>query len=279
MTSKSQRVWFITGASQGLGLEIARAALHCGDRVVATSRNTEQAAASIGGDSDQLLVVPMDLGSESGVQSAVDAALAWAGRIDVLVNNAGYGLIGAVEEVSDDEVRAIFEVNVFGLLRVTRAVLPHMRAQRNGHVINLSSMAGLSGNTGYGIYNATKFAVEGLSEALALDAGGLGIRVTVVEPGPFRTNFLGGSIAVASNEIADYAETAGETRAARAPRHGNQPGDPVRAADAIVQVVDAEHPPLHLLLGAIAYERTENKLDALRKDMDTWRAVSDSTDH
>jgi len=181
---------------------------------------------------------------------------------------------GAVEEASDAEVARVHELNVFGLLRVTRAVLPHFRERRSGHVVNLSSIGGLVGLPGFGIYNATKFAVEGLSEALATEVAPLGIGVTIVEPGPFRTDFLASSLAVTDKTLADYADTAGKTRAGATERNGNQPGDPVRAAEAIIQAVTSEHPPLHLLLGRFAYERATAKLETLRKEFEAWRDVT-----
>jgi NAD(P)-dependent dehydrogenase (short-subunit alcohol dehydrogenase family) len=216
----------------------------------------------------------MDLRSPGQISNAVQSALSHFGRIDVLVNNAGHGFIGAVEEASDDEIASVFETNVSGLIRVTRAVLPHFRAQRSGHVVNLSSISGLVGVPGFGIYNATKFAVEGLSEALALEAAPLGIRVTIVEPGPFRTDFLGGSLSLARRILTDYDQTSGHTRATVTERNGNQPGDPVRGAQAIVEAVTSENPPLHLLLGRFAYERATAKLENLRKEFESWREVT-----
>jgi NAD(P)-dependent dehydrogenase (short-subunit alcohol dehydrogenase family) len=183
-----------------------------------------------------------------------------------------------VEEASDAEIASVYETNVFGLLRVTHAVLPHFRERRSGHVVNLSSIGGLIGIPGFGIYNSTKFAVEGLSEALAAEVAPLGIRVTIVEPGPFRTNFLAGSLVLTGRTLADYDQTAGRTRAGAMERNGNQPGDPVRAAEAIIQAVTSENPPLHLLLGKFAYEHATAKLDNLRKEFETWREVALSCD-
>ena len=275
----NHRVWFITGTSQGFGHELVRAALGRGDRVVATSRSPQKVMAAFPQAADRLLAMPMDLAQPDEIAAVVEAAVARFDRIDVLVNNAGFGIIGAVEEASDAEINHVFEINVFGLLRATRAVLPVMRAQRSGHVVNLSSIGGLVGFAGFGIYNATKFAVEGLSEALAKELTPLGIHVTLVEPGPYRTDFLGGSLSVAQTELADYAPTAGQIRSARSTRHGAQAGDPVRAADAIVAAVTSDRPPLHLLLGAYAYQMAEQKLAALRADMDQWRELALSTDY
>ena len=275
-TSSPSRVWFITGTSQGFGLELVRVALHRGDTVVATSRRPDDVAATFpeAAASGKLLAVPLDLRDEKQIAQTVDAAAAKFGRLDVLVNNAGYGLYAAVEEATDDEIKALYEVNVFGLLRVTRAVLPHMRKQRSGHVVNLSSMGGLVGFTGAGIYCSTKFAVEGLSATLAMEVAPLGIRVTVVEPGPFRTDFLGDSIAKTEKAIADYAETAGKARAAVAARHGHQPGDPAAAAEAIVQAVLAEKPPLHLVLGKFAYDHAVKHLADMGAELEAWRETT-----
>jgi len=283
MTSPSDThlVWFITGTSQGFGRELVRAALERGDSVIATSRNPRAVSAAFlksAAAADHLLAVPMDLRISEQISLAVEQALARFGRIDILVNNAGYGLTGAVEEVSDMEIADIYATNVFGLLRVTRAVLPHLRKQHSGHIVNLSSIGGLTGMPGWGIYNSTKFAVEGLSEALAAELAPLGIGVTVVEPGPFRTEFLGGSLVKAANTLPDYEATAGKTRANAAERDGKQQGDPALAADVIVQAVTSPHPPLHLLLGKFAYDRFDQKLDAWRDEMEAWRERSLGTD-
>jgi NAD(P)-dependent dehydrogenase (short-subunit alcohol dehydrogenase family) len=276
--STSHRVWFITGTSQGFGRELLRAALQRGDSVVATSRNPQSVCAAFSKAADRLLAASMDLRDPAQISSTVTNALARFGRIDVLVNNAGYGVTGAVEEASEKEIAAVYETNVFGLLRVVRAVLPHMRRQRSGHIVNLSSIGGLTGMPGWGIYNSTKFAVEGLSEALAAELAPLGIGVTIVEPGPFRTEFLGGSLVRAANTLPDYEATAGKTRASARERNGKRQGDPVAAADAIVQAVTSPDPPLHLLLGKFAYDRFKQKLDAFRNEMEAWRDLGLGTD-
>jgi len=280
MTSQSgnQCVWFITGTSQGFGRELVRAALERGDSVVATSRNPHAVAGGFPKAAGKLLAVAMDLRDVAQITNVVKEAVARFGRIDILVNNAGYGITGAVEEASENEISAVYETNVFGLLRVTRAVLPQMRKQRRGHIVNLSSIGGLTGLPGWGIYNSTKFAVEGLSEALAAELAPLGIGVTIVEPGPFRTDFLGGSLAKTANTLPDYAATAGKTRTSADERNGKQQGDPAAAADAIVQAVTSPNPPLHLLLGKFAYERFHQKLSELRNEMDAWREVGLGTD-
>jgi NAD(P)-dependent dehydrogenase (short-subunit alcohol dehydrogenase family) len=272
------RVWFITGTSQGFGRELVRAALQRGDSVIATSRQPQAVSAAFPKAAEGLLTASMDLREPAQISSVVNNAVARFGRIDVLINNAGYGVTGAVEEASEKEISALYETNVFGLLRVTRAVLPHMRKQRSGHIVNLSSIGGLTGLPGWGIYNSTKFAVEGLSEALAAELAPLGIGVTIVEPGPFRTEFLGGSLVKTANTLPDYEATAGKTRTSAVERNGRQQGDPASAADAIVQAVTSPHPPLHLLLGKFAYDRFNQKLDELRNEMAAWREVALGTD-
>jgi NAD(P)-dependent dehydrogenase (short-subunit alcohol dehydrogenase family) len=276
--SHADRVWFITGTSQGFGRELVRAALQRGDSVVATSRSPQSVAAAFQKAADRLLALSMDLGDPAQISSVVERGIARFGRIDIVVNNAGFGVTGAVEEASEKEIAAVYETNVFGLLRVTRAVLPQMRKQRSGHIVNLSSIGGLTGLPGWGIYNSTKFAVEGLSEALADELAPLGIGVTIVEPGPFRTEFLGGSLVKTANTLPDYAATAGKTRTSALERNGKQQGDPAAAADAIVRAVMSPHPPVHLLLGKFAYDRFNQKLEALRHEMETWRELGLSTD-
>jgi NAD(P)-dependent dehydrogenase (short-subunit alcohol dehydrogenase family) len=272
-------VWFVTGTSQGFGQEIVRVALSRGDYVTATSRNPKKVAEMFESTSDRLLAISLDLRDDQQIKGAVAAAAKRFGRIDVIVNNAGHGLLGAIEEAQDVEIASVFETNVFGLLRVTRAALPFLREQRSGHVVNLSSIGGLVGLPGWGIYNATKFAVEGISEALAAELAPLGIGVTAVEPGPFRTDFLGGSLATAAGTIPDYDQTAGSTRIYRDSNNGVQAGDPRRAAEAIVNAVVTKTAPLHLLLGKVAYDRATKKLEALRDGFETWRDITLSTDY
>ncbi len=271
-------VWFITGTSQGFGRELVRAALARGDSVIATSRNPQSVTSAFPDAGNKLFAVSLDFRDEKNISSVVEQSVAKFGRIDVLVNNAGHGLTGAVEEASDAEILSVYETNVFGLIRLTRAILPHLRKQRSGHIVNLSSIGGLVGLPGWGIYNSTKFAVEGLSEALAVEVAPLGIGVTIVEPGPFRTDFLGGSLAATAKVLPDYKETAGQTRTATSQRNGKQPGDPALAADAIVQAVTSPKPPLHLLLGSFAYERFQTKLAAFKQEMETWREVTVGSD-
>jgi NAD(P)-dependent dehydrogenase (short-subunit alcohol dehydrogenase family) len=273
-----KRVWMITGTSQGFGRELVRAALDRGDRVVATSRDPQKVEAAFPESAEHLIAATMDLRDDKQIAGVIDAAVKRFGQIDVLINNAGHGLLGAVEEATETEIRNVFETNVFGLIRVTQAILPQMRKQRSGHIVNLSSIGGLIGIPGWGMYNATKFAVEGISEALSYELKPLGIGVTIVEPGPFRTDFLGGSLTFVESRIADYDDTAGKTRSYQKENDGAQAGDPVRGALAIVDAVTSEHPPLRLLLGAVALARATAKIEALRKEFEIWRDMTLATD-
>ncbi|MDI1442672.1 oxidoreductase [Polyangium sp. 6x1] len=278
MAKQAKRVWFITGASRGIGAEITSAALAAGDDVVATARDPQRITERFG-SSEALLPVALDVTSESSVALAVEAALARFGRIDVLVNNAGYGLIGAVEETSAEDVRRLYETNVFGLLSITRAVLPALRKQRSGHIMNLSSVGGYRSGPGFGVYCSTKFAVEGISEALHAELAPLGIAVTVLEPGYFRTEFLEAKSVVETNAaIADYADTAGKVRALAKSVSLQQPGDPARLARAVVDLSRAENPPLRLPLGSDTVAAIEAKNAFVTKELDAWRDVAISTD-
>jgi len=267
-------VWLITGCSTGLGRELTRMVLEHGYRAIVTAREPATIQDLVEGRDDQALALQLDVTDPADVEGAVRAAETRFGRIDVLVNNAGIGYFGAIEESEEAEVRRMFEVNVHGLSRMTRAVLPGMRTRRRGHIVNMSSVGGLRGSPGLGYYNATKFAVVGFSEALALEVEPLGIRVTIVEPSGFRTDWAGRSAREAPNEIPDYAATAGaNTRSLRA-WSGKQPGDPVRAARAIVQAVASANPPLHLLLGRAALTRATEKLDLMRQDFQAWEETT-----
>jgi NAD(P)-dependent dehydrogenase (short-subunit alcohol dehydrogenase family) len=273
-------VWFITGSSRGFGLEITRAALVAGHQVVATARNTETVRARFPDAGDALLTVALDVTDPQSIQAAVDAAVERFGRIDVLVNNAGTGLLAAVEESDDVAVRAVYETNVFGPLAVQRAALPVLRRQRAGHVINISSIVGFATAPGWGIYASTKFAVEGFTETLRIELAPLGIHVTLVEPGFFRTDFLDpASLHTGPDIIDDYAPTAGAMRAAAASLNHAQPGDPAKAARAIIEIAAAPEPPLRLPLGADTLQAFDAKLDTFRKEMDAWRHVALATDH
>ena len=272
-------VWFITGASRGFGLEITKVALERGDSVVATARNPQSVIDALPDAGARLLAVELDVHRPAQITAAVDAAIAKFGRIDVLINNAGRGLLGAVEEASDAAARAVYDTNVFGTLNVLRAVLPTMRDQRGGRIINLSSIGGFTGSAGWGIYNSTKFAVEGISEALAKEVAPLGILVTIVEPGYFRTDFLdGSSLHTEATVIADYAETAGAMRRKAGELNHEQPGDPVRAVEAIMTIAESVEPPLRIQLGSDAFASVADKLAAVGAEQRRWRDLAVSTD-
>jgi NADP-dependent 3-hydroxy acid dehydrogenase YdfG len=278
MAQSPQRVWFITGASTGFGRLLAEQTLRAGHKVVATARKPEQIANLSHDYADRCLVLPLDVTNQTQVNSAVTETLAKFGRVDVLVNNAGYGVAGAIEEVSAAEFLPMFETNIFGLLRVTRAFLPQFRKQHSGHILNLSSIGGVVAGPGIGFYNATKFAVEGISEALAAELAPLGIRVTIIEPGPFRTDFLGRSGVVAKTRIPDYDSTAGNMRKYFAESDGKQRGDPLRAVEAMMQVVESPEPPLRLLLGVSALQRLRAKFDNWQKEIAAWEQVTVGAD-
>ena len=270
------RVWFITGASRGLGAAIADQALRRGDRVVATARRPETIRS--GDHSERLLRVGVDVTSEPDARRAVTAAMDRFGRIDVLVNNAGTSLVGAVEEASATEVETVFATNLYGVLNVARAVLPGMRAQRSGSVVNIGSMGGFAQTPGWGVYGATKFALEGISEAMAGELAPLGVHVMIVEPGSFRTDFLdAGSLQETGARIDDYAATVDPVRAATSARNGSQINDPMKGAAAIVEAVTAAHPPTRLQLGPDAVASVERKLAHVHQELQTWRTVSEST--
>jgi NADP-dependent 3-hydroxy acid dehydrogenase YdfG len=279
MDNASKKVWLVTGASTGFGRELVDYLLAKGEQVVATARKVE-ALQELGTRYPKTaLVAAMDVTDQKQVDVAVGAAVTWFGRVDVLVNNAGYGMVGAVEESAEEEFRPMFEANVFGLIRVTQAVLPQMREQGSGHIVNLSSIGGLVATPGFGLYNATKFAVEGLSEALAQEVKPLGISVTIVEPGPFRTKFLGKAGGEAKRRIPEYDQTSGKMRTYFTEQDGKQPGDPQKAVDAIVKAVEAAHPPLHLLLGASTIPRVKAKIEALQKDLAAWESTTLGADY
>jgi NADP-dependent 3-hydroxy acid dehydrogenase YdfG len=274
VSAVKDRTWFITGASTGFGRVLAEEVLKAGGKVVATARNLDKVADFETRYPKRAKALALDVTNPGEVDSAATQALAQFGRVDVLVNNAGYGLAGAVEEVSEAEYMPMFETNVFGLLRVTRAFLPHLRKQRSGHILNLSSIGGVVASPGMGYYNATKFAVEGISEALAAEVAPLGIRVTIIEPGPFRTDFLGRSGVVAKTRIADYDATAGNMRKYFAENDGKQKGDPLRAVHAMMHVVESPNPPLRLPLGASALQRLRSKLANWEKEIAAWEQVT-----
>jgi NADP-dependent 3-hydroxy acid dehydrogenase YdfG len=276
--SQTGKVWFITGASTGFGRLLAEEVLKAGGKVVATARKLDKVADLEAKYPQTAKALALDVTNADQVDSAVTEALAKFGRVDVLVNNAGYGVAGAIEEVSEAEFMPMFETNVFGLLRVTRAFLSQLRKQRSGHILNLSSIGGVVAGPGIGFYNATKFAVEGISESLAAELAPLGVRVTIIEPGPFRTDFLGRSGVLAETRIADYDATAGNMRKYFAENDGKQRGDPLRAVQAMIQVVESPEPPLRLLLGVSALQRLRGKLGNWEQEIAAWEQVTVGAD-
>lgn len=276
---KTQKVLFITGASSGFGFEIAKAALENGDKVIATVRSKPEDLAIKLNKNPNLLITIMEVGNEEQVQEAVAEGLLAFGKIDVLINNAGFGIITAIEEATDAEVKQQYETNVFGLLNVTRAVLPHMRGNRAGHIINFSSLFGFDAIPGWALYGSTKYAVEGLSKGLAVELEPLGIKVTAVEPGLFRTAFLSaGSFGVSKNVIDDYQDTVGPMRSAGDTLHGRQPGDPEKLARVVVDLAHSENPPVQLPIGKDSismFRKSAGKTTAIIKE---WESVSGNTD-
>lgn len=276
MTDRT-KTWFITGISRGFGLALTEALLARGDSVIGTTRNGSPDIAHEAGRFD---VLTLDVTDAQAVKHAVAEAFRLHDRIDVFVNNAGYGLLSSVEEATEDEIKHVFDVNFHGTRRVIQAALPRLRAQRSGHIVNITSMAAVAPNPGSGYYSAAKMAVEGMSQALAREVGPLGIRVTLVEPSAFRTDFLSEhSIRRSASRIQDYAATAGAARERLAAMAGKQPGDPVRAAAAIIQAVDSPRPPLHLVLGSDAYRRTREMLDSFSAELEAWKAVAVGADY
>jgi NAD(P)-dependent dehydrogenase (short-subunit alcohol dehydrogenase family) len=277
---KTQKTWFITGAGRGFGLNITEAVLNSGDNVVATVRNNPEDLAVKFGNNPNLLVVVLDTTNEEQAIAAAASGIAKFGKIDVLVNNAGYGLLSAVEEATSKEVFNNFNVNVFGVLNTTRAILPYMREKRSGHIINISSIGGLSAYFGWGVYGATKFAIEGITEGLAMELAPLGIHATVVAPGFFRTNFLDQSSLVRSeNIIEDYNETVGEMRKFATTANKKQPGDPIKLAAAFLKLAASEKPPVHLPLGSDTLERFRFKTKNFEEDITNWYDTIVGTDH
>ena len=278
MMNRTDPVWLITGCSTGFGRELAKLVLERGWRAVVTARHPDQVTDIAKGHGERALVLPLDVMSHAQVRHAVDEAVRQFGRIDVLVNNAGYGYLAAIEEGEDDAVRAMFETNVFGLIDMTKAVLPVMRGQGDGLIVNVSSIGGLTSFAATGYYHGTKYAVEGISESLATELKPLGIGVLIVEPGSFRTNWAGPSIKQSATRIDAYSSTAGERRKQTAERSGNQAGDPVRAAQAIIDAALSDTPPLRLVLGTAALDLARKKLEFMRGDFDAWESTSIGSD-
>lgn len=266
------RVWLITGCSSGFGKELAQAAIEAGYKVVVTARNRNAVAGLVGRNTERVLALELDVTNPEQIGQAVQAAIAKFGRIDVLVNNAGVGYFSSIEEAVEAETRKMFEINFWGLTKMTSAVLPYMRAQRSGHIINVSSIGGLVAYPGVGYYNASKFAVEGISESLSKEAAPFNIHVTIIEPSNFRTDWSGRSAARTSSAIQEYEELIspfvnGET-------HGNEPGDPKKAAAAIIDVAESQEPPLRLLLGADAYHFAVEKYAATLKNFENQKDIA-----
>jgi NAD(P)-dependent dehydrogenase (short-subunit alcohol dehydrogenase family) len=281
MTISSKKIWFVTGASKGLGLLLVQQLLAQGYAVAATSRNAEELRRAVGaGTPETFLPLQVTLTEEASVAQAIQATVAAFGRIDVVVNNAGYGLIGSLEELSDAETRQNFDVNVFGLLNVLRQATPQLRAQQSGLVYNISSIGGFSGGfPGFGVYCATKFAVAGLTESYAAEVARFGIKATVVLPGYFRTEFLSaGSVGTPQQPIDAYQEVRDTQAAHQQDINGQQPGDPAKAVALLIEVSEVEQPPLMLFLGADAYQVAAQKIAAVQQDMQQWQAQATATD-
>ncbi|WP_342645979.1 oxidoreductase [Mucilaginibacter sp. CSA2-8R] len=272
------KVWFITGCSTGFGRELAKEVLAQGYRAAIASRNTDDVKDIVDAYPDNAIAVKLDVTKADEISAAVELIQNRFGQIDVLVNNAGIGYFGAIEESEEEEVRRMFEINFFGLANVTKAVLPVLRKQRSGHILNIASIGGLVGFPAVGFYNATKFAVDGFSESLAKEVAPLGIKVTVIAPSGFRTDWAGRSANNSKIVIDDYKETAGANKDNIRGYSGNQPGDPVRAAKAMIKAVESDNPPLRLLLGEAALKGARNKLDVLKKDFDAWEETTVGAD-
>jgi NAD(P)-dependent dehydrogenase (short-subunit alcohol dehydrogenase family) len=275
---QTDRVWFVTGASSGFGRAISQAVVDRGHRLVAATRTRGAAQELVDQHPDRSLAIALDVTNAAASRAAFSEAIARFGRVDVVVNNAGYGHVGAVEELTDAELRQQLEVNLFGVINVTRAALPHLRRQRSGHFVQMSSLNGVEGLAGGGYYAASKFAIEGLSESLADEVTPLGIHVTIVEPGPHRTRFASERSAPRARPISDYADSVGKTREIVSQLDGNQPGDPVRAADAILRAVESDDPPLRLPLGQMALDNIRARLAAQLQELEAWAELSAGSD-
>lgn len=273
------RVWLITGCSSGFGLALVTSLLSRGQRVIATARQPDSLAELAARYPEMCRVLPLDVADAAQVKGAMaEAADAW-GRLDVIVNNAGYGLVGAFEELGAEQIARNFSVNFFGALEVIRAALPILRAQGSGHIVNISAAAVISNYAGFSIYGATKWALEGVSESLAAELKPLGIKVTIVQPGPFRTGFIARSLKRAASRIADYDRTSGKFLRILESMDGKQPGDPARAADAIIAAVESAMPPLRLVLGKYANDKARKKFAEAEKERAAWEHVGLSTDY
>lgn len=276
---ETKKVWFVTGASKGLGLALVKKLLEQGYRVVATSRTLQSLHSEIGEQSEHFLPLEVSLTDPENVKSAIGKSIEYFGQLDVMVNNAGYGQIGTLEELSDEEARANFDINVFGTLNVIRNAMPYLRKQRSGHIFNISSIGGYSGNfPGWGIYCATKFAVAGLTESLAEEIKDFGVKATVVYPGYFRTDFLSKeSVRTPENVIEEYEAARNSEQAHLDEINGNQPNDPEKGAEAIIKISEEQYPPVHFLLGSGAAEALDKKFEMMKGEADKWESLTLST--
>lgn len=275
----TKKVWLVTGASKGLGLSLVKKLLKEGFRVIATSRNKYTLIQELGDVSDLFLPIEVNLSDNEDVKNAIATSIAHFGKLDVIVNNAGFGQIGTLEELTDEEARSSFDINVFGSLNIIRNAMPYLRQHKSGHIFNIASIGGFSGGfAGWGIYCATKFAVAGLTESLAEEVKGFGIKATVVYPGYFRTDFLAkGSVQTAQHTIAAYEAARQSEQAHLNDIDGHQPNDPDKAADALIDISQSENPPVHLFLGSDAYDIVYKKIDMLTNDVEQWKSYTLST--
>jgi NAD(P)-dependent dehydrogenase (short-subunit alcohol dehydrogenase family) len=274
MNKSAPKVWFVTGCSKGFGYIFSELLARAGEHVFATARNVETLEPLRRAFPEQIHTAKLDIASKEDIDRAVQVAIDTYGHIDVLLNNAGFGVIGAIEAITDEQTRDIFNTNFFGTLNVTRAVLPHMRARRSGHIMQMSSSHAWGGGPGIGMYSASKCALEGATESMAKELEPLGIRVTILQPGPYKTDFLGAGLKRAHQDIEDYRPVTRSVAEAVDAYHGKQPGAPEGIVPAMLKVVNAEKPPLRLLLGKIATERAKQKIDYCVEEIDTWRQVS-----
>jgi len=274
----SKKIWLVTGCSTGFGKEFVRQLANQGDTVIGTVRKEAQVAELESIHPTLVTGVVLDVQNQVSIDAAKTLIQKKFGRVDVLVNNAGYGSMGSIEEISDEEMFRQFDVNVFGAIRMIKLVLPFMRKQRSGHILNITSIAGLNGFPGVGIYNGSKFALEGIGEALAGEVSHLGIKVTNVEPGPFKTEWAGPSATFGERSIPDYADSAYKNMDDIANRHGHQPGDPTKAVKAMIDLTDLPHPPVHLPLGHVAYKRVNIRLTEFKEELDAFEYLGKPTD-
>ncbi len=270
------KIWLITGISSGLGKALAESVIETGDFVIGTFREESQVLEYNQKNIKNAKAILLDITNENAIEKSIDKIILKYGRIDILVNNAGSGFVGAIEETSMQEVRSIFESNFFGTLKITQSVLPFMRKEKKGHIVQISSHGGIKAFAGFGIYNASKFALEGFSEAMAAEVAPLGIKVSIIEPGPFRTNFAGNGLGQAKKLIDDYSETAGLFRTKLKSVDGKQEGDPIKASKAIIDLVNSENPTLRLPLGKVAILTIESKLDSIKSELEETRSIAEN---